>query len=194
MRACSAGNSSSQTVAKSASRIVTSRSVISSPSRLVAARCGRPTPARRAASGRGRAPHRRRRRPARWSPGRCRSRPRSLAGHVVAVDPAASSGVARRLGRPFGPKIRPLRSAGTWARVAALRRCAGSAMTACALSHPRWSTTAACSRVGDASVHRLAEIDPVAEYIDDGLPPGVPPAYRLPGVVSGARTLNSAQE
>ena len=34
----------------------------------------------------------------------------------------------------------------------------------------------------DAFVHRLAEIDAVGEYIDDGLPPGMPPAYRLPGL------------
>ena len=36
--------------------------------------------------------------------------------------------------------------------------------------------------VGDALVHRLAEVDAVGEYIDDGLPPGMPPAYRLPGL------------
>jgi hypothetical protein len=27
-----------------------------------------------------------------------------------------------------------------------------------------------------------AEVDAVGEYIDDGLPPGMPPAYRLPGL------------
>ena len=50
-----------------------------------------------------------------------------LTGHVVAVDPAALAGVARRHDPAIGPKIRPLRTAGTWARVAAPRQCAGSA-------------------------------------------------------------------
>ena len=36
--------------------------------------------------------------------------------------------------------------------------------------------------IGDALVHCLAEVDAVGEYIDNGLPPGMPPAYRLPGL------------
>ena len=107
---CSAGTSAFQTVANSASRIVTSRSVISSlPSRFVLPRPARPAPVRPAASecdpARRRPP---RRRPTRSSPGKCRIHPRSPRGTRSSDRPARAGGCVLatspgRSGRRSGP-------------------------------------------------------------------------------------------
>ena len=109
IRACSAGNNSFQTVAKSASRTVTSRSVISSSSLASPPpRSGQPAPVRPAVSGRGRAPRPRRPRRARSSPGSCRSRPRSprgsrSSGRSGRAGGCGSATSAGRSGRRSGP-------------------------------------------------------------------------------------------
>ena len=141
----SAGNSSAQTVAKSASRTVTSRSVISSsPRASPPPRSAPPAPAQPTASGRGRAPRPRHLRRARWSPVRLVAVRDRLPGHVIAIDPSAPAGVARR----HGPAVRAVDQAFQERRnlcpCRGAQPCAGSAITACALSQALYSGIAAC--------------------------------------------------
>jgi hypothetical protein len=87
------------------------------------------------------------------------------------------------IGRPFGSKSRPFRRAGAWARggsAASVRRLGhhGVGLVPRALVNDR----DVLAGIGDALVYGLANVDPVGEYVDDALPPGMPPAYRLAGL------------